>query len=79
MQNARTKEIIMHDTSSSDVTTTLVRLPQILKVLPISKSKFWQLVRSGEFPKPIKIGRSSFWTLEQTQAFIKEKAMQSNN
>lgn len=76
MQNARTKEIIMHDTSSSDVTTTLVRLPQILKILPISKSKFWQLVKSGEFPKPIKIGRSSFWTLEQTQAFIKEKAKQ---
>ena len=78
MQNVRTKEIIMYDTSSSDVTTTLVRLPQILKILPISKSKFWQLVKSGEFPKPIKIGRSSFWTIEQVQIFIREKTMQAN-
>ena len=78
MQNARTKEIIMHNTSLSDVTTTLVRLPQILKILPISKSKFWQLVKSGEFPKPIKIGRSSFWTMEQVQIFIRERTMQAN-
>lgn len=68
----------MHGMSSGDVTMMLVRLPQILKILPISKSKFWQLVKSGEFPKPIKIGRSSFWTMEQVQIFIQERTMQAN-
>ena len=52
---------------------SLMRIPQILKVLPVSKSKFWLMVQQGEFPKPIKIGRSSFWTTEQVQSFIKER------
>ena len=58
---------------------TLMRIPQILKVMPVSKSKFWLMVQKGEFPKPIKIGRSSFWTIEQVQAFIREKTRQSTN
>ena len=58
---------------------TLMRIPQILKVMPVSKSKFWLMVQKGEFPKPIKIGRSSFWTIEQVQAFIRERSGQSSN
>ncbi len=58
---------------------TLMRIPQILAVMPVSKSKFWLMVQKGEFPKPIKIGRSSFWTAEQVQAFIEERARQSTN
>jgi prophage regulatory protein len=58
---------------------TLMRIPQILEVMPISKSKFWLMVQKGEFPKPIKIGRSSFWTIEQVQAFIRERTNQSTN
>ncbi|MBT8539442.1 AlpA family phage regulatory protein [Polynucleobacter paneuropaeus] len=58
---------------------TLMRIPQILEVMPISKSKFWLMVQKGEFPKPIKIGRSSFWTIDQVQAFIRERTKQSNN
>jgi prophage regulatory protein len=58
---------------------TLMRIPQILEVMPISKSKFWLMVQKGEFPKPIKIGRSSFWTIEQVQTFIQERTKQSNN
>jgi prophage regulatory protein len=52
----------------------LIRITQILKVIPVSKSKFWLMVQKGEFPKPIKIGRSSFWTMEQVQSFIREKS-----
>jgi prophage regulatory protein len=58
---------------------TLMRIPQILKVMSVSKSKFWLMVQRGEFPKPIKIGRSSFWTIEQVQAFIRERSAQSTN
>ncbi len=57
---------------------TLMRIPQILKVMPVSKSKFWLMVQKGEFPKPIKIGRSSFWTVEQVQSFIQEKTERVN-
>lgn len=57
---------------------TLMRIPQILKVMPVSKSKFWLMVQKGEFPKPIKIGRSSFWTIEQVQSFIQEKTERVN-
>ncbi|WP_367652078.1 helix-turn-helix transcriptional regulator [Polynucleobacter antarcticus] len=56
-----------------------MRIPQILKVMPISKSKFWLMVQKGEFPKPIKIGRSSFWTIDQVQGFIRERSGQSCN
>lgn len=65
--------------SNSNSEVTLMRIPQILEVMPISKSKFWLMVQKGEFPKPIKIGRSSFWTIEQVQTFIRERAKQSTN
>ena len=58
---------------------TLMRIPQILKVMPVSKSKFWLMVQKGEFPKPIKIGRSSFWTIVEVQAFIEERTGKSRN
>ncbi|MBT8534829.1 AlpA family phage regulatory protein [Polynucleobacter paneuropaeus] len=65
--------------SNSNSEVTLMRIPQILEVMPISKSKFWLMVQKGEFPKPIKIGRSSFWTIEQVQTFIRERTKQSTN
>ena len=65
--------------SNSNSEVTLMRIPQILEVMPISKSKFWLMVQKGEFPKPIKIGRSSFWTIEQVQTFIRERTKHSTN
>lgn len=51
--------------SNSNSEVTLMSIPQILEVMPISKSKFWLMVQKDEFPKPIKIGRSS---LAETRA-----------
>jgi|GEM_PF-1194854 prophage regulatory protein len=64
---------------SSLPSIALIRIPQILKIMPISESKFWLMVQKGEFPKPIKIGRSSFWTVEQVQEFIKNKAKKAES
>ena len=64
--------------SNSNSEVTLMRIPQILEVMPISKSKFWLMVQKGEFPKPIKIGRSSFWTAKQVHDFIRDKYSQSS-
>jgi prophage regulatory protein len=72
------KESIMNTNPKQNTQITLMRIPQILKVMPVSKSKFWLMVQKGEFPKPIKIGRSSFWTVKQVQAFIEEKVEQSS-
>lgn len=63
----------MNQTNPQTPPITLMRIPQILKVMPVSKSKFWLMVQKGEFPKPIKIGRSSFWTIEQVQTFMRER------
>jgi prophage regulatory protein len=71
--------MVMSQSSPQIPPITLMRIPQILKVMPVSKSKFWLMVQKGEFPKPVKIGRSSFWTIEQVQAFIRERSAQSTN
>jgi len=65
--------VAMSNTNPQIPPITLMRIPQILKVMPVSKSKFWLMVQKGEFPKPIKIGRSSFWTIEQVQAYLRER------
>ena len=52
----------------------LMRIPQILEIMPISRATFCSMVKKGEFPKPIKIGRSSLWTQEQVQAYMRQKA-----
>ena len=33
-----------------------LRLPQVLELIPISKSAWWQGCKEGRFPKPIKLG-----------------------
>jgi predicted DNA-binding transcriptional regulator AlpA len=41
---------------------SLLRLPQVLNIIPISKSAWWAGCKSGRFPKPVKIGpRTSAW------------------
>jgi predicted DNA-binding transcriptional regulator AlpA len=49
---------------SNTVTTNdrLLRLPQVLQLIPISKSSWWLGIREGRYPKPIKLGpRISAW------------------
>ena len=56
----------------------LMRIPQILEIMPISRATFCSMVKNGEFPKPIKIGRSSLWTQDQVQAYIRERISESD-
>ena len=59
------------------VPLVLMRIPQILEIMPISRATFCSMVKKGEFPKPIKIGRSSLWTQEQVQAYMRQKAKEA--
>ncbi|WP_100640740.1 helix-turn-helix transcriptional regulator [Alteromonas facilis] len=55
----------------------LIRLPEVLNRLPISKSAWWAGIQSGKFPKPVKIGRTSAWDeteINQLITSLKEDA-----
>ncbi len=39
----------------------LVRLPQVLGFLSISRSSFLNGVKAGRFPPPVRLGRSVLW------------------
>lgn len=48
-----------------------VRLPQILSVIPISRSTWWAWVASGKAPKGIKLGpRVTVWRVEDINSLI---------
>lgn len=53
--------------------TGFLRLPQILKLIPIGKSTWWSGVKSGRFPKAIKLSeRVTVWKVEDIQKLIKD-------
>lgn len=40
----------------------LLRLPDVLRLVPVARSTWWQGVRDGRFPKPVKVGpRITAW------------------
>lgn len=42
--------------------TGFVRLPQILSLIPISRSAWWAGIREGKFPQGIKLGsKTTVW------------------
>ena len=48
-----------------------LRLPQVLSLIPISKSALWQRVKDGRFPQPIKLSeRVTVWRAADVHAFI---------
>jgi predicted DNA-binding transcriptional regulator AlpA len=50
-----------------------LRLPQILKIFPVSKSTWWAGVKSGRFPKSVKLGaNTTAWRAEDIHALIRE-------
>ena len=52
--------------------TGFVRLSQVLSVIPIGKTCWWEGVKSGRFPKPIKLTeRCTAWKAEDIRELIK--------
>lgn len=48
-----------------------VRLPQVLEVIPVSKSTWFRGIQAGKFPKPVKLGvRASAWRVEDIRSLI---------
>ncbi len=49
----------------------LLRLPDVLNRIPVSKSAFWQGIKTGRYPKPLKLGpRTTVWLEADIQGLI---------
>ncbi|MBY0339956.1 MAG: AlpA family phage regulatory protein [Rhodocyclaceae bacterium] len=59
----------MHSTSNAG----FLRLPQVLSIIPVSRSTWWSWVKSGKAPKPVKLGqRVTAWRAADIQAMIEQ-------
>lgn len=48
----------------------LIRLPQVLEVLPVCRSTFYNGIKQGNYPKPIRIGRTSAWRASDIRSLL---------
>lgn len=59
----------MHNHSLPE--TGFIRLPEVLKFFPVSKSTWWAGVKDGRYPKPVKLGpKISAWRVADIQSLI---------
>lgn len=51
--------------------STLLRLPQVLQLIPVSKSTWWAWVAAKKAPAPIRLGeRCTVWKAVEIESFI---------
>lgn len=56
---------------SQSKSSGFLRLPQVLELIPVSKSTWWAGVASGRFPKGVKLGpRTTAWCVSDIEALI---------
>lgn len=52
----------------------LLRMPDVLELIPLSKGSIWRLIREGRFPAPIKLGvRSVAWRMADIQTWLDQR------
>lgn len=56
------------------VNETLLRLPEVLKRFPVSRSVWYAGVKAGRYPSPLKERRSSLWRASDVQKLIDQLA-----
>ena len=60
-----------HKTLIELPSTGYVRLPQVIALVPFSKSTLWRQVKTGAFPKPVKLSaRITAWRVEDVRRWI---------
>lgn len=53
--------------------TGFIRLPDVLKVYPVSKSTWWAGIKEGRYPKPVKLGpKITAWRVEDIRTLIEQ-------
>lgn len=48
----------------------LLRLPEVLELIPVASSTWRKWVAEGTAPAKVKRGRSTFWRMSEVQEFI---------
>jgi len=49
---------------------SLIRLPAVLELVPVSRSTWWAWCAAGKAPQPIRLGRTTCWRYSDILAFI---------
>jgi len=53
--------------------TGFIKLPQVLEIIPVSRSTFLNKIKSGEFPQAIKLSeRSVAWRVSDIKALVEK-------
>ena len=51
----------------------LIRLPDVLRLYPVSKSKWWGGIKDGVYPKPVELGpRARAWRVGDVLALSRK-------
>lgn len=54
-----------------------IRLPEVLTLIPISKSRWYEGIKLGQFPAPIKLTeRTSAWRVEDINLLVQQLSNQ---
>lgn len=62
------------DTISTIPAAGFLRQPQVLSLIPISKSTLWRRVRARTFPVPVKLSeRITVWSAEEVRMWIENQ------
>ncbi len=48
----------------------LIGLPELLRMLPVTRQTIWRWHRAGKFPKPVCIGAKPAWVRAEVDAWI---------
>lgn len=48
----------------------LIRLPELLRLVPVSRGTIWRWHRAGKFPRPVRIGGRAAWVRSEVDAWI---------
>ncbi|MET0049297.1 MAG: AlpA family phage regulatory protein [Sedimenticola sp.] len=49
----------------------LIRLPDVLTLIPVSRASWWEGVSAGRYPKPVKLSaRVTAWRVGDIREFI---------
>jgi len=69
VKSSRLATTILHNYTLPE--TGFVRLSQVLKLIPVGKTTWWNGIKSGRFPKSVNLGgRITAWRVEDIRACI---------
>lgn len=51
----------------------LIRLPEVINKIGLSRPTVYRMIERGEFPKPVKQGRTSAWVSREVNDYLDKK------